>query len=81
MKQKTNAGVRNKVTPDPRKSVGILISTTRQEQESTQYALAKAAGVQIAQLQAIESSASSYTFDSLVKVAKALGIKNIPITY
>ena len=77
----TNKLAALKEKPDPQKIVGILISTTRQQQELSEYALAKNAGVQIAQLQSIESSKSSYTFSSLIKVCKALGIKNIPITY
>jgi len=52
--------------------LGHMIKKARQERHLTQEQLGKLVGVQKAQISKLESSASSATIDSILKVFKAL---------
>lgn len=52
--------------------LGKMIKTARQERNLTQEELGKLVGVQKAQISKLESSASSATIDTILKVFKAL---------
>ncbi len=52
--------------------LGRMIKSARQERKLTQEQLGKLVGVQKAQISKLESSASSATIDTILKVFKAL---------
>jgi hypothetical protein len=54
------------------KKVGLYLKSIRKEKKLTYYAVAKASGLNIGQVQAIEAGNKAYTFDSFLQIIHAL---------
>lgn len=55
-----------------RKKIGEYIQSIRMGKDLTLYAVSKASGLRIEQLQGIEAGDTSYTIDTFLKVCRAL---------
>ena len=76
--------IHSKVILTARQQVGLYLKSIRKEKKLTYYAVAKASGLNIGQVkasglnigqvQAIEAGNKAYTFDSFLRITRALGI-------
>jgi len=66
--------IHSKVILTARQQVGLYLKSIRKEKKLTYYAVAKASGLNIGQVQAIEAGNKAYTFDSFLRITRALGV-------
>lgn len=64
--------IHTKVILTARQQVGLYLKSIRKEKKLTYYAVAKASGLNIGQVQAIEAGNKAYTFDSFLRIIHAL---------